>query len=66
MSSSRLPPFNHTDRLQYTEPPNPEWRYGESIYTTPIGKEWADGEKQGWKHIDASTENSGYDFISFA
>lgn len=54
--SSPLPPFPHTD-FQYTESPNPTWKYGEKIESTAQGKAWREGEAQGWKSFNTSQED---------
>jgi flavin reductase (DIM6/NTAB) family NADH-FMN oxidoreductase RutF len=53
---SELPPFVFTKEFKYTASPNPGWTYGQGIETTPEGRAWAEGEKAGWKVIDASKE----------
>jgi hypothetical protein len=60
MSSSELPPFEHTATFKYTEPPNAQWNYGDGVDTTTAGRAWAEGEKEGWKHIDAATASPMY------
>jgi hypothetical protein len=55
-----LPLYNRDAGFKYTESPNPDWKYGESIDVTLLGKEWAEGEKMGWKHVDPATENPMY------
>jgi len=55
-----LPLYNHDAGFKLTESPNPHWKYGESIDVTLLGKEWAEGEKKGWKHVDPATENPTY------
>jgi len=55
-----LPLFDHDTGFKYTEPPNPHWKYGQSIDVTLLGNEWAEGEKTGWKHVDPATENPMY------
>lgn len=59
MSASQLPPFTHG--LEYTEAPNPDWKYGQGVDTTIEGKQWMEGEKNGWKTVDTATEDYGYD-----
>lgn len=60
MTCSQLPPLDHSATFKYTESPNPQWKYGESIETTTAGKAWAEGEKEGWKHVDPAVENPMY------
>jgi hypothetical protein len=60
MSSSVLPPYDRTSTFKYTEPPNTQWKYGESVDTTDTGKEWLEGEKEGWRHVDTATEHPMY------
>ncbi|KAF5318421.1 hypothetical protein D9619_010923 [Psilocybe cf. subviscida] len=51
--SANLPPFQPSE-FRYTESPNPNWTYGQRIESTEQGREWAEGEKQGWTVIDTS------------
>lgn len=51
--SANLPPFEPSE-FRYTASPNPDWTYGQRIESTEQGKEWAEGEKQGWTVIDTS------------
>jgi len=53
----QLPPYEHTTGFKYTMSPNPRWTYGQGIEATPEGRAWAEGEKAGWKVIDASKED---------
>jgi len=58
MASSNLPPFApNTTGFNYSQPPHPEWTYGQGIEATADGRAWAEGEKAGWKTIDTATEN---------
>ncbi|KAF7984909.1 hypothetical protein HWV62_10925 [Athelia sp. TMB] len=57
MSSSSLPSYNPEPSFQYTQTPNPEWKFGEKIESTIQGRAWLEGEKAGWKHVDTSTED---------
>ncbi|KAK7439787.1 hypothetical protein VKT23_017361 [Stygiomarasmius scandens] len=50
-----LPPFNNTP-LHYTQPPNPDWKFGQRVGDTPEGKKWLEGEKEGWKRVDTDGE----------
>lgn len=51
-----LPSYTN-DSFKYTLPPNPSFHYGQSVDSTPQGKEWVEGEKDGWKVIDTSKED---------
>jgi hypothetical protein len=51
-----LPAFDSSKSFEYTQPPNPGWKYGQPVGTTPEGKAWVEGEKAGWKVVDASKE----------
>ncbi|KAG1888590.1 hypothetical protein F4604DRAFT_960423 [Suillus subluteus] len=44
-----IPPFDSTTYSIYTQSPNPSWRYGQRVDTTPAGKDWVAGESAGWK-----------------
>ena len=58
MSPSNQPPFiPNTTGFTYTEPPQPDWTYGQGIEATADGRVWAEGEKAGWKTIDTATED---------
>lgn len=57
MSSDELPPFTPTEFSQ-TLPPNPGWTFGQSIETTPAGREWAAGEAAGWTVVDTAAEDA--------
>ncbi|THV07155.1 hypothetical protein K435DRAFT_644183 [Dendrothele bispora CBS 962.96] len=50
-----LPPFNNTP-LAFTQPPNPEWKFGMRVDETEEGKKWVEGEKQGWERVDAGED----------
>jgi hypothetical protein len=49
-------PCPHTP-FQYTDPENTSWTWGKSVESTPEGKAWADGEKEGWQVIDTAKED---------
>ncbi|PSR74019.1 hypothetical protein PHLCEN_2v10203 [Hermanssonia centrifuga] len=58
MSSAALPPFDFSPaKAAYTEKPHPGWVLGQRTESTPDGKEWVEGEKEGWKVIDTSKED---------
>ena len=68
MSSSNLLPFiPNTTGFTFTEPPQPEWTYGQGIEATADGRAWAEGEKAGWKTIDTATDDPRFyeRFIDF-
>ncbi|KAG2035297.1 hypothetical protein BDR03DRAFT_923034 [Suillus americanus] len=44
-----IPPFDSTTYSTYTQSPNPSWRYGQRVDSTPAGKDWVAGESAGWK-----------------
>ena len=52
-----LPPFDRDLGSRYTRPPNPAWSWGQKIDSTPDGREWMEGEKQGWKTIVTAEED---------
>ncbi|CAL1704538.1 unnamed protein product [Somion occarium] len=54
--SSDLPAFTEST-FQYTQPPNPSFKFGQKVDATPEGKAWADGEKEGWKVIETDKED---------
>ncbi|KAG6871788.1 hypothetical protein C0995_016628 [Termitomyces sp. Mi166 len=43
--------------FKITDAPNPSWTYGEKVEATPQGQEWLEGEREGWKTVDPSTED---------
>ncbi|CDO72682.1 hypothetical protein BN946_scf184985.g102 [Trametes cinnabarina] len=51
-----LPAFKRDVTPQWTESPNPTFSYGQKVDTTTEGKQWLEGEKDGWKIIDAASE----------
>ncbi|KAF9484822.1 hypothetical protein BDN70DRAFT_872072 [Pholiota conissans] len=53
---SNLPPFSPTTEFTFTESPNPGWKHGQSVETTPEGQAWMEGEKAGWTVLDTSKE----------
>ncbi|KAI0827582.1 hypothetical protein BC628DRAFT_1367476 [Trametes gibbosa] len=63
MSSNAAAPallaFDNTTRPKYTESPNPKFVYGQKVDETSGGKEWVESAKNGWKTVDASTEDPG-------
>ncbi|KZO92319.1 hypothetical protein CALVIDRAFT_557690 [Calocera viscosa TUFC12733] len=57
--SEPLPPFDDSFVPTYTESPNAAWQFGDKVGGTAAGKEWIEGEKEGWTSIDpASVEPS--------
>ncbi|KAI6110783.1 hypothetical protein EDD16DRAFT_1609684 [Pisolithus croceorrhizus] len=42
----------------FTEPPNPSWTFAQKIENTESGRNWLEGEKQGWKVIDTNREDT--------
>ncbi|KDQ61886.1 hypothetical protein JAAARDRAFT_525326 [Jaapia argillacea MUCL 33604] len=53
-----IPAFK-PDSFTYTDSPNPSWSYGQPVASSPVGKEWLKGEDEGWKLVNAETENPG-------
>lgn len=66
MSSSEIPPFDHSVGYKLTETPNPSWTWGDRVETTAEGKAWADGEKEGWKVVDGAEEDPRCVYFAFA
>ncbi|KAI6099000.1 hypothetical protein F5141DRAFT_1143918 [Pisolithus sp. B1] len=50
-STMSLPPFDR-------QPPNPSWTFAQKIENTESGRNWLEGEKQGWKVIDTNREDT--------
>jgi hypothetical protein len=47
--------------FQRTAPPNPGWKYGQTLNDTPQGREWMVGlEEHGWKTYIPENENAQY------
>ncbi|RDB18610.1 hypothetical protein Hypma_014724 [Hypsizygus marmoreus] len=44
--------------FKYSDPPNSKWTFGQKIEATPEGREWMEGSKEGWKTVDATTEDA--------
>ncbi|KAF4616533.1 hypothetical protein D9613_008712 [Agrocybe pediades] len=51
---TELEPFQPSQGFKSTASPNPNWTYGEGIESTPEGRAWMEGEKEGWKVVDTS------------
>jgi hypothetical protein len=54
---SQLPPFDPTHVLQYTQSPNPDWKFGRKLEESSMGAAWLEGDKQGWTVVDAESES---------
>ncbi|KAF9057199.1 hypothetical protein BJ165DRAFT_15538 [Panaeolus papilionaceus] len=52
-----LPAYTPVTGYLNTTSPNPSWGYGQRIESSPAGKAWAEGEKEGWTVIDPQTED---------
>ncbi|EPS95779.1 hypothetical protein FOMPIDRAFT_1131754 [Fomitopsis schrenkii] len=55
--TNALGPYDHAAEARFTVPPNPEWSFGQPIDTTPEGRAWMEGAKEGWKVIDTEKED---------
>ena len=55
--TNALGPYDHSAEARFIVAPNPEWSFGQPITTTPEGRAWMEGTKEGWKVIDAETED---------
>ncbi|KAI0073583.1 hypothetical protein K474DRAFT_1627341 [Panus rudis PR-1116 ss-1] len=53
-SNQQLPSFQ-APSFEYTNSPNPGFTYGQKVDSTPEGKAWVEGEKDGWTDIDTAT-----------
>ncbi|KAL1940375.1 hypothetical protein VTO73DRAFT_8947 [Trametes versicolor] len=58
-STGPVPPFEREAKPKYTESPNPGFTYGQKVGETPEAKAWVEGAKDGWKTVDAATEDPG-------
>ncbi|GJE94216.1 flavin reductase family protein [Phanerochaete sordida] len=54
-----LPSYPADHSSQYFESPNPSFTYGTPADSTPAGKAWVEGEKEGWTVVDTATEDPG-------
>ncbi|KAI0363392.1 hypothetical protein BV20DRAFT_975745 [Pilatotrama ljubarskyi] len=52
-----VPAFDRGAQAKFTESPNPTFTYGQKVIETEEGKKWLEGAKDGWKTIDAATED---------
>ncbi|KAI0764286.1 hypothetical protein BD413DRAFT_190755 [Trametes elegans] len=52
-----LPAFDREFKPQYTESPNPGFALGQKVSDTPAGRQWLEGEKEGWKTVDTASED---------
>jgi len=46
------PPFAETQSFSLTEPPNVDWKVGDGLSNTPLGRDWKSDEELGWKTWD--------------
>ncbi|KAJ3719548.1 hypothetical protein DFJ43DRAFT_1096933 [Lentinula guzmanii] len=62
-----LPPFEESSyntsgepAIKYIQPPNPAWKFGESVESTELGRKWMEGAKfeDDWEHFDAEKEEN--------
>jgi len=58
--AKKRPPFDTERVFRLTEPPNPDWQYGESYLGSIGADEWAKDEGQGWKSLDTSQMTPRY------
>ncbi|KIK58354.1 hypothetical protein GYMLUDRAFT_45273 [Collybiopsis luxurians FD-317 M1] len=53
---------HHHDRppVKYIQPPNPEWKFGESVQSTKLGEKWMEGAEleDNWVHYDTEKEDT--------
>ncbi|KAG6834278.1 hypothetical protein H0H93_010723 [Arthromyces matolae] len=42
--------------FKITDAPNPSFTFGQKLDATAQGREWLEGEKEGWKTVDPATE----------
>jgi len=47
-----LAPFAQTHPFKLTEPPNVDWKVGDGLSKTPLGRDWKTDEELGWKTWD--------------
>ncbi|KAG6850311.1 hypothetical protein H0H93_015253 [Arthromyces matolae] len=46
--------------FKITDAPNPSFTFGQKLDATAQGREWLEGEKEGWKTVDPATEEPVY------
>ncbi len=51
-NTSKLAPFAETQPFRLTEPPNVDWKVGDGLLNTPLGRDWKNDEELGWKTWD--------------
>jgi len=49
-------PFDTSKRTTFTQGPNPVFQWGTRVGSTELGRQWLEGEKQGWTGIDTGTD----------
>lgn len=53
-TATKRPPFNPEQTFRLTDPPNPNWRYGDSYLDSVGAEKWAKEGEEGWKSFDPS------------
>ena len=51
-SAPKLAPFRRAHPFGLTEPPNIDWKVGDGLSKTPLGRDWKADEELGWKTWD--------------
>lgn len=54
--TSELPSFV-PGAFEYTQSPNPSFKFGQKVDATTEGKKWREGEKEGWKVVETDKED---------
>ena len=54
--ASELPSFSPT-AFEYSQSPNPSFKFGQKVDATDSGRKWLEGEKRGWTVVDANHED---------
>jgi hypothetical protein len=59
--SEQVSPFNEAPAFNYTQSPNPDWKFGVGLSTnTILGRQWKADEDMGYKVFDPSKEEPLY------
>ncbi|KAK7693434.1 hypothetical protein QCA50_003002 [Cerrena zonata] len=54
--ASELPSFTPS-AFELSQSPNPSFKFGQKVEATAEGRKWLEGEKEGWKVIEAGAED---------
>ncbi|PPQ65121.1 hypothetical protein CVT24_003012 [Panaeolus cyanescens] len=49
--------YTHISEYKLTTSPNPTWKFGQPVESSPEGQAWLEGEKAGWTVIDTQKDD---------